>query len=129
MSFVVAPYEADAQMAHLALRNKVAAIITEDSDLLLFSHLQPMPPSYRILFKLDRRTGFADGIAMDRLGECKELPLFRMSHVQFRQMCILSGCDYIASLPSVGLKSALSLMSRNQFDIRKVGRAHNGLLV
>lgn len=34
--FIVAPYEADAQMAHLAKRGDVQLIITEDSDLLAY---------------------------------------------------------------------------------------------
>ncbi len=36
MQFVVAPYEADAQMAYLALRGDVHAVITEDGDLLTY---------------------------------------------------------------------------------------------
>ena len=32
--FIVAPYEADAQMAFLALNQRVHAVITEDSDML-----------------------------------------------------------------------------------------------
>lgn len=36
VDFVVAPYEADAQMAFLDRIGEVAAIITEDSDMLLF---------------------------------------------------------------------------------------------
>jgi 5'-3' exonuclease len=34
--FIVAPYEADAQMAYLARRNDVQLVITEDSDLLAY---------------------------------------------------------------------------------------------
>ena len=34
MEFLVAPYEADAQMAFLALQGLVHAVITEDSDLI-----------------------------------------------------------------------------------------------
>lgn len=33
---VVAPYEADAQLAYLNIRNLAQVVITEDSDLLLF---------------------------------------------------------------------------------------------
>jgi exonuclease 1 len=33
---IVAPYEADAQMAYLSLRGDVAAVVTEDSDLLAY---------------------------------------------------------------------------------------------
>ncbi len=36
VQFIVAPYEADAQMAYLALRGDVWAVITEDSDLLAY---------------------------------------------------------------------------------------------
>ena len=34
--FIVAPYEADAQMAYLALSGEVYAVVTEDSDLLAY---------------------------------------------------------------------------------------------
>lgn len=34
--YVVAPYEADAQMTFLAISNQVDAVITEDSDLIAF---------------------------------------------------------------------------------------------
>ena len=36
VEFLVAPYEADAQMAYLALSGNVHAVITEDSDLLVY---------------------------------------------------------------------------------------------
>lgn len=37
VEIVVAPYEADAQLAYLAKIGKVHAVITEDSDLLLYN--------------------------------------------------------------------------------------------
>lgn len=37
VSFLVAPYEADAQMAYLARRGDVGAVVTEDSDLLAYA--------------------------------------------------------------------------------------------
>lgn len=67
VEYVVAPYEADAQMAWLSRSNKVAAIITEDSDLLLFG-------CSRVLYKLDSQ-GYAEEICLERLGECEELDL------------------------------------------------------
>ena len=36
VEYVVAPYEADAQMAHMALSGQVQGVITEDSDLLAY---------------------------------------------------------------------------------------------
>ncbi len=57
---IVAPYEADAQLAALALTDRVHAVISEDSDLLAFG-------CPRVLFKLDHQ-GYGDevGYAMRR---------------------------------------------------------------
>ena len=45
--YVVAPYEADAQLGFLARNGHVDAVITEDSDIILFG-------CTRVVFKLDR---------------------------------------------------------------------------
>lgn len=47
VKYVVAPYEADAQLGFLARNGHVNAVITEDSDIMLFG-------CTRVLFKLDR---------------------------------------------------------------------------
>lgn len=36
IEYIVAPYEADAQLAYLALNNIVDAVVTEDSDLIVY---------------------------------------------------------------------------------------------
>ena len=36
IEYMVAPYEADAQLTHLSTINYVAAVITEDSDLMVY---------------------------------------------------------------------------------------------
>ena len=38
----------------------------------------------------------------------------------FRHMCILSGCDYLASVPGIGLGKALKLMKRFNKDPYRV---------
>jgi exonuclease-1 len=35
---------------------------------------------------------------------------------KFRHMCILSGCDYLASLPGIGLGKAYKFISKNTDD-------------
>lgn len=85
-------------MAYLAMNGKVAAVITEDSDLLLFG-------CPRVVFKLDKN-GYGEQIVLESLGNCKEMPLYNLSFKQFRQMCILSGCDYLPSVVGMGLKTA-----------------------
>ena len=102
VEWVVAPYEADAQLAFLSMRNYVTAVISEDSDLLVFG-------CRRVLYKMDA-AGSGLEILLANLGACTELPLQQWSHAQFQQMCVLSGCDYLPSLPSLGLKKAHALM-------------------
>lgn len=116
MAYVVAPYEADAQMAYLERIGLVSGILTEDSDMLVFGCKQ-------VLLKLDSvestvisisRTDFASMVSSAGGG----ISLYGWSDVQFRAMAILSGCDYLASIPGVGLKTAWALL-------RKHGTADN----
>ena len=44
---IVAPYEADAQLAYLNTRNYVSAVITEDSDIIAFG-------AKVVFFKMDK---------------------------------------------------------------------------
>ena len=47
----------------------------------------------------------------------------------FRHMCILSGCDYLASVPGIGLGKALKLMKRFNKDPYRVSPVCVCLLV
>ncbi|XP_077201061.1 exonuclease 1 isoform X2 [Paroedura picta] len=109
---IVAPYEADAQLAYLNKTGIVQAIITEDSDLLAFG-------CKKVFLKLDR---FGNGLEIDqaRLGMCKQLgDVF--TEEKFRYMCILSGCDYLPSIHGIGLSKACKLLKiANNPDIIKV---------
>jgi 5'-3' exonuclease len=62
LSSIVAPFEADAQLAKLCLDGNCQAVITEDSDLLVYSAAVGVP--FPIIFKLDRNTGACDVISM-----------------------------------------------------------------
>ncbi len=65
VGYVVAPYEADAQMAFLIQSGKVHAIVSEDSDMLAFG-------CHRVLFKLET-DGWGKEIELSRLGENTEV--------------------------------------------------------
>lgn len=104
VEYIVAPYEADAQMAWLSMQEIVDAVICEDSDLIIFG-------AKRILFKLDK-FGIAEEIKLCRISECQELDLSRFSFKMFRQMCILAGCDYLPSIPGMGIKTAYRYVLR-----------------
>nr|XP_020643128.1 exonuclease 1 isoform X1 [Pogona vitticeps]XP_020643136.1 exonuclease 1 isoform X1 [Pogona vitticeps] len=109
---IVAPYEADAQLAYLNKTGIVQAIITEDSDLLAFG-------CKKVFLKIDKS---GNGLEIDqaRLGMCKQLgDVF--TEEKFRYMCILSGCDYLPSIYGVGLAKACKLLKiANNPDIIKI---------
>ncbi|KAK1368860.1 Exonuclease 1 [Heracleum sosnowskyi] len=104
VAYVVAPYEADAQMTFLAVSKLVDAVITEDSDLIPFG-------CPRIIYKMDK---FGQGVEFQssRLQQNKDLNLTGFTKQMFLEMCILSGCDYLQSLPGMGLKRAHALIKK-----------------
>uniref|UniRef100_A0A8C9TAV6 Exonuclease 1 n=1 Tax=Scleropages formosus TaxID=113540 RepID=A0A8C9TAV6_SCLFO len=111
---LVAPYEADAQLAFLNKAGIAQAIITEDSDLLAFG-------CKKVILKMDK---LGNGLEIDQkhLGRCRSLG-DAFTEDKFRYMCILSGCDYLASLYGIGLGKACKLLKMaNNPDILKVIR-------
>lgn len=101
MDCIVAPYEADAQLAYLNKIGIAQAVITEDSDLLAFG-------CNKVVLKVDK---YGNGIEIDkaRFGKCKQLgDVF--TEEKFRYMCILSGCDYLPSIHGIGLGKACKLL-------------------
>ncbi|PPD80997.1 hypothetical protein GOBAR_DD22065 [Gossypium barbadense] len=102
--YVVAPYEADAQMTFLAISKQVDAVITEDSDLIPFG-------CPRVIFKMDK---FGQGVEFksSMLQQNKELSFAGFTKQMLLEMCILSGCDYLQSLPGMGLRRAHALMKK-----------------
>ncbi|KAJ6582898.1 exodeoxyribonuclease 1 [Mycena vulgaris] len=118
VAYVVAPYEADAQLAYLERIGLVDGIITEDSDLLVFG-------CRTVLFKMDAVSSTA--VCIDRadfasVARADGITLGGWSDTQFRAMAILSGCDYLPSIPGIGLKTAHTLL-RKWKTIEQVLRA------
>ncbi|KNC79281.1 hypothetical protein, variant [Sphaeroforma arctica JP610] len=112
--FIVAPYEADSQMAFLATTNRVAAIITEDSDLIAFG-------CSKIIYKLEP-TGMCVMYDKELLKDDKAIgvPMSTFSDTQLLEMCILSGCDYLPSVTGMGIKTAFKY-------IKQFGTAHQAI--
>lgn len=77
VSYVVAPYEADAQLAYLEKLGLIHGIITEDSDLLVFG-------CQKVLFKLDP-DGRCMEIKRDNFSLCKEFSFSGWTDKEFRQ--------------------------------------------
>lgn len=102
--YVVAPYEADAQLAYLEAEGIIDGVVTEDSDLLVFG-------CKTVLFKLDQ-AGNAVEMLQHRFWTNRQVALSGWTAVEFRQMAILSGCDYLPSIVGMGLKNAHRLLRR-----------------
>lgn len=113
VQYVVAPYEADAQLVYLERQGIIQGMLSEDSDLLVFG-------AKRLLTKLDQ---YGDCIEISRADftACREISLVGWSDAEFRRMAILSGCDYLASINRMGLKSAYRLVRKHK-TIEKILR-------
>jgi 5'-3' exonuclease len=135
VKLVWSPYEADAQLVKLCMDGLAQAVITEDSDVLVYSVACEV--SFPILFKLDRNTGSCDVISMDWFLSPKNanaqdsnttvdlskkasgLEPILSTYISrqlrdpglggrlFVQSCVLAGCDYSPNLlTGIGLVTA-----------------------
>ncbi|KKY27341.1 putative 53 exonuclease and flap-endonuclease [Phaeomoniella chlamydospora] len=98
VAYVVAPYEADAQLAYLERKGLINGVLSEDSDLLVFG-------VQKLLTKLDQYGNFVE-VNRNEFTACRDISLIGWTDADFRRMAILSGCDYLNSLPNMGLKTA-----------------------
>ena len=107
--FIVAPYEADAQLAYLALTGEVDAVVSEDSDFLAYG-------CPRMLYKLsDNGTASAQEICLSRLADIspnESIHFSQWSHDLFMDYCILCGCDYLKNIPGIGPSKLNELANR-----------------
>ena len=101
---IVAPYEADAQLAYLSKIGYVDVVITEDSDLLAFG-------AKRVLYKLNKQ-GDGEEYALEDIPLCTEVKFSGWNSNMFLTLCVLSGCDYLEQVPNVGLKTAYTQIQR-----------------
>jgi len=100
--YIVAPYEADAQLAFLSMNNYVDAVLTEDSDLLVFG-------AKSVIVKLDIKTETCQIIHLEDIKNIESLSNF--TNEMFQQLCILSGCDYLSNITGIRLKKALNIFN------------------
>jgi exonuclease 1 len=102
-------------MAYLEKRGLVSAILTEDSDLLVFG-------CKNVLFKLDTVAQTVTSISRADFSSVSAssgdsagcITLTGWTDAQFRCMAILSGCDYLTSIPGIGLKTAYTLLRKHK---------------
>lgn len=104
VEYVVAPYEADAQLAWMATNAVIDLVVTEDSDMIVYGAPQ-------VLYKMTR---YGDGT----LYRSKKLPVlddpsFRcMTPDMLMWICVLSGCDFFPGVSGLGIRKAHALVHR-----------------
>ncbi|KAK4124599.1 hypothetical protein N657DRAFT_644845 [Parathielavia appendiculata] len=110
--YVVAPYEADAQLVYLERQGLISGIVSEDSDLLVFG-------AKRLLTKMDQH---GQCVEINRRDFCavREISLTGWTDNEFRHMAILSGCDYLKGVNNIGLKTAYRLIRKHKTPERVV---------
>ncbi|KAL8488061.1 hypothetical protein ACS0TY_024369 [Phlomoides rotata] len=106
IEFVVAPYEADAQLAYLSgLKTEqggIVAVISEDSDLLAYG-------CPAVVFKMDRY-GNGEEIVLEKV--LSKHALKAKNFYNISGMCVLAGCDFLPSVPGIGIAKAYSLVAK-----------------
>uniref|UniRef100_A0AC34FUM2 Exonuclease 1 n=1 Tax=Panagrolaimus sp. ES5 TaxID=591445 RepID=A0AC34FUM2_9BILA len=110
VDIIVAPYEADAQLAYLIKTGIADAIVTEDSDLVPFG-------CETIIFKLNLNSRC---VVYEKrlLYKCMNRGSpSKFNFDVFRRICIMSGCDYFPEgFPKVGLVKAVEVFARSIFS-------------
>lgn len=98
VQYLVAPYEADAQLVYLEQKGIIDGILSEDSDMLVFG-------ARRLITKLNQ---YGECVEIERADFplCKDISLTAWTDAMFRRMAILSGCDYLPNIEKMGLKTA-----------------------
>eukprot|EP01122_Echinamoeba_exundans_P010328 TRINITY_DN3842_c0_g1_i1.p1 TRINITY_DN3842_c0_g1~~TRINITY_DN3842_c0_g1_i1.p1 ORF type:complete len:902 (-),score=200.96 TRINITY_DN3842_c0_g1_i1:136-2841(-) len=112
VDYIVAPYEADAQMAFLSMNGIVDAVITEDSDLVPYG-------ATKILFKMDQM-GQGKEIRRENLDAARDMDLRGWTQSMIRHMCIMAGCDYLEGLNGFGVKKAHTWIRKYKDDMERI---------
>ncbi|KAL1800737.1 hypothetical protein ACET3X_001079 [Alternaria dauci] len=115
IQYVVAPYEADSQLAYLERKGIIDGVLSEDSDLLVFG-------VKCLITKLDK-WGECIEVNRNHFTACREVSLVGWSDADFRRMCILSGCDYLSGIGGLGLKTAHRMLRKHKTVDRLVKAA------
>ena len=122
LPFLIAPYEADGQLAYLSANGQVDAVITEDSDLIAVG-------IDRLIYKLgesngendaNRSTGGLMGTLLCRsdLGAARGINLLDFSDAMLVVMFVAAGCDYCNSLRGIGIVTATKIVAEVFFSAK-----------
>ena len=132
LPFMVAPYEADGQLAYLSEQGLVDLVVTEDSDLIacgaspiLFKIMMPKKKKKKKKNTHDKDDDDDDEDPYDDddgqffrgrlvrqadLGATRDLDLLDFSPAMLAVLFVATGSDYCPSLPGIGIKTANAIV-------------------
>ena len=99
---IVAPYEADPQLAYLCQIGYVDAVMCEDGDLVVYG-------CPKILFKFDKQN---ETVLEYNKDDLEYSPFRGFNRNQLVYSCIFAGCDYCKNISRVGIKTAIKAMTK-----------------
>ena len=99
IAYIIAPYEADAQLSFLSRNGLVDFIIATDGDMLPYG-------CDRLFYRMNS-DGIGRYIERSKVFKSKEVGLTEFTEDMFLYMCILAKCDYLNNIPRVGIKTAI----------------------
>ena len=108
VEYLVAPREADAQLAYLSLNGHIDIVIAEDSDTIPYACKE-------VMYKLDI-VGNCQHLVLEHLFSTS-MPAFDLSSFDQDMLvmtCVLSGCDYLDSLKGFGIKNSHKLVAKHR---------------
>lgn len=106
VEYVVAPYEADAQLAWMAVNGLIDCVLTEDSDLVVYG-------ASKILYKMSK-TGDGDLFQSRNIASLDDPPMYHITPDMFMWMCVCSGCDFFDGVKGLGIRRAHTLVKKHR---------------
>jgi exonuclease 1 len=104
VEYVVAPYEADAQLAWLSASDDVDVVVTEDSDLVVYG-------AKKVFYKMNK-DGDGDLYQTKNLMALDDPNMRNFTPQMFTWVCVFAGCDFFEGIPGLGIRKAHALVKR-----------------
>lgn len=119
VDFLIAPYEADSQLAFMYKTNTIDYILTEDSDLIAYG-------CFKIIRRL-KKNGECMVLNIDNKNKKKIsatiLNFLEMNDIDRIRCCILSGCDYLPNVKGLAFGSLVRIITSG-YDLIESVKAH-----
>ena len=108
--YVVAPFEADAQLAYLYKEGLIESVLTNDSDLIIYGVKHILMIRQQVIMRYDYM-----GIEKGEKIEC-------INQIDLRKLWLfgyLIGCDYFKGVPKIGIVKAFKIV--NELQLIEIG--------